>query len=429
MKKHYTSEVSPGKEVVLAGWVHEKRDIGKLVFIILRDREGFAQITAKKGEADDSILELFKKVTKESVISVEGKAVENKAAPNGVEVKPTKAVLVAGAGTPLPMESTGKVESDFDTRIDNRFLDSRRPEVQAVFRIQAQILHSFRASLEELGFIEVQPPSIIASASEGGAELFPIPYYDKEAFLAQSPQLYKQMAISGGFERVFMVTPVWRAEKSHTIRHLSESRQMDIEMGFSTDKEALEVLDKVIERIFSDVADKCKKELGVLKRKISVPKIPLKRLTYTEGLKILAKKGVKTEWGEDFPPEGEKIVCDNHGEDPILITEWPTKVRSFYSMPEPKNPKICRAYDLLYGGMEVLSGAQRIHDAVLLRKKLEEKGMNPDNFKAYLDALTYGCPPHAGWSIGLERLTMTICGLGNIREACLFPRDTKRITP
>ncbi|MBW6462286.1 MAG: aspartate--tRNA(Asn) ligase [DPANN group archaeon] len=430
MERTYSSDIKAGAKVRLSGWVHEKRDLGKLVFLIVRDMEGLSQVTAKTGETDDALVELVKKIGKEFVVDIEGTAEQNDRAPNGVEIKPTKITIISEAQSPLPIESTGKVQSDLDTRLDNRFLDLRRPEVRAIFSIQNQIMRSFRRTLDDAGFLEITPPGVIAASSEGGAELFPIPYYNKEAFLAQSPQIYKQMAVMGGMEKVSMITPVWRAERSNTTRHLSEVRQMDIEMGFATDKEAMDVLDNVILNIFSDVKANCETKLKLLETDFNVPKLPLKRVTYTDTLKMLEKEGINLKWGEDLSTPAEKKICEIIGWDtPFYITEWPTDVRAFYSMPDEKNPNICHAFDLMFRGVELLSGAQRIHIPELLIERIKAKGMDSENFKFYIDTFRYGAPPHAGWSIGLERITMLMTNRDNIREACLFPRDPKRLTP
>ncbi len=430
MERTYSSDIKAGAKVRLSGWVHEKRDFGKLIFLIVRDMDGLAQVTAKTGVTDDKLITQVKAIGKEFVVDIEGTAEQNDRAPNGVEIKPTKITVISEAASPLPIESTGKVQSDLDTRLDNRFLDLRRPEVRAIFTVQNQIIKSFRKTLDAQKFIEITPPGVIAASSEGGAELFPIPYYNKEAFLAQSPQIYKQMAVMGGMEKVSMITPVWRAERSNTTRHLSEVRQMDIEMGFATDKEAIAVLDDVVHTIFKDVKDNCETQLKLIGTDFKVPKLPLKQITYTDALTKLETEGIKIKWGEDLSTPAEKKICELMGwDEPFYITEWPTDVRAFYSMPDEKNPKICRAFDLMFRGVELLSGAQRIHIPELLIERLTAKGMDPENFKFYIDTFRYGAPPHAGWSIGLERITMLLTDRDNIREACLFPRDPKRLTP
>ena len=391
--KRYSGEIKVGETVKLGGWVHDKRDLGNLIFLLLRDKDGIIQVTAKKGETSDKVIKGIKKLIKETVVFVDGKVVENSRAPRDMEIKPTKIEIVSESETPLPLEITGKVQSDLDTRLDNRFIDLRRPEVQAIFSIQNRILNVFRDYLSKEGFREIIPPSIISSASEGGAELFPLPYYDKEAFLAQSPQLYKQMAVVGGLEKVSMVTPVWRAEESHTTKHLSESRQMDIEVGFAKDDDVLDILDNVIYNIFSDIKKNCKDELKTIGHDFELPPKKLKRITYTETVEMLNKNKLKIKWGEDLSSAAEKKICEIIGwEQPFIVTEWPTDIRSFYSMPDSKNPKICRSFDLLYKGIELLSGAQRIHIPDLLIKALKKKGLNPENFKDYIKTFRYGAP-------------------------------------
>ena len=430
-RTHFSNEIKPEDNVQVAGWVHDIRDIGKLIFITLRDREGSVQITGKTGVTKPEVFEFLKKIGKEDVISVTGKAEPSNQAPGGFEIKPDKAELVAQSDKPLPLDVSGKIHSNIDTRLDNRFLDLRHAEVVSIFKIQAKIQEAFGNSLRGQKFLEIQPPCIISSSSEGGAELFAMPYFNEEAFLAQSPQLYKQMAVVGGFDRVWMIVPVWRAEMSHTVKHLTECRQMDIEMGFTDDSGAMDVLEKVVENVFSEVSKHCTKDLETISRKgFEVPKLPLRRITYTEVLEMLAKEGINIKWGEDLSSPAEKKICELVGwETPFLITGWPTDIRAFYSMPDEENPKMCKAFDLMYRGLELCSGAQRIHLPKLLEERIKAKGMNPENFKDYINTFRFGAPPHAGWSIGLERITMAITGVENIREATLFPRDPDRLRP
>jgi aspartyl-tRNA synthetase len=276
--------------------------------------------------------------------------------------------------------------------------------------------------------MELQAPVIISSASEGGAELFTLPYFEKQAFLAQSPQLYKQMgAIS--FEKVFMVVPVFRAEKFDQPTHLNEIRQMDIEQAFSTDEDVMKVLEEVFVHILRQVSEECEDELKILGRELKIPKLPLKRITYTHAIELLKKNKEKIEWGEDFSKTQEKLLTKLVGEHTYFVKDWPTAIKAFYAFPYEDNPKICRAFDLIYDGVEVCSGTQRIHIPELLTRQLKTKGLNPDNFKYYIDAFRFGSPIHSGWSIGLERLSMEITGRSNIKEVTMFPRDRNRITP
>ncbi len=432
MRSHYSDEVSAdsdGGNVVLAGWVHELRDMGKLKFLVLRDRGGFIQVTAKDGVTDEKLLEAIGGLSKESVVKVEGTVKVNNKAPGGVEVSPESLEVVAVSKSPLPLDVTGKVDADLDTRLESRFMDVRKPNVQAIFRIRAKVQESFREFFQGRGFTEITPPSIIAAASEGGTNLFPITYFEREAFLAQSPQLYKQMMMCTGLDKVFITQPVFRAEPHNTPRHLNEIYQMDIEKAFIDDEEGvLEELEGVTHYILEKVNEECAEQLKTLGREVRVPKLPFKRVTYDEALDLLNSNGLELKWGEDIPPEGERKLHELLQE-PFFIKHWPTAIRAFYSRPLDDDPERCSAFDMDYMGMEMASGAQRIHDHDDLVKALTDRGLDPENFEFYLKAFRYGMPPHGGWSIGAGRITLAICGLNNIRECVLFPRDRHRITP
>lgn len=431
IRTHYSTEVSDkqdGEDVVLAGWVHELRDLGKLKFVVLRDR-GFIQVTAKEGATDKQMLKQIDELSKESVIRVEGKVKVNPKAPGGVEVNPTSLTVVAPAASPLPLDVTGKVDADLDTRLSNRFMDVRKPEVMAIFRIRAKIQKAYREFFLGRGFMEVNPPTIIAAASEGGSNLFPITYFEREAFLAQSPQLYKQMMMSTGLDRVFIVQPMFRAEPHNTPRHLNEIYQMDIEKAFIEDEEGvITELEGVTHHILETLAKESADDLKLLGREVKVPKLPFKRYTYDEILDMLPSMDLSLKWGEDLNPEIEKALHAKIG-DPYFIKEWPTAIRAFYSMPKADEPEKCRAFDLNFMGTELSSGAQRIHEHDMLVDALKKRGLEPENFEFYLKAFRYGMPPHGGWSIGSERITQAVCGLSNIRECVLWPRDRHRIEP
>jgi len=425
----YSNELKDfiGKEVTVAGWTHDIRLIGGINFLLLRDKEGIAQVTAKK-TVPKKILDILQKLHQEDVLIVKGKVVKSKIAKAGTEIIPSEIEVVSKAEVPLPLDPRGVTKAMLDTRLNRRFLDLRSKESRAVFRIQFQILKAFRKFLIDRGYIEIQPPVIISSASEGGAELFKIPYFEKEAFLAQSPQLYKQICALA-FEKVFCVMPVFRAEKFDQPTHLNEIRQMDIEQAFADDKDVMKVLEECLVYILKEVTKNCKSELKTLKQNIKIPKLPLKRITYTQAVDFLKDKKKKIEWGKDFSKTQERLLSNLAREDAFFVTEWPTKSKAFYAMPNEKNPEVCKAFDLVYNGLEIASGTQRIHLPDLLIKQIKVKGLNPDDFKSYIDTFRYGAAEHAGWSIGLERLTMKITGRSNIREACFFPRDRTRITP
>ncbi|MFH1721743.1 MAG: aspartate--tRNA(Asn) ligase [Candidatus Altiarchaeota archaeon] len=432
MRSHYSNEVTPelnDKVIKVAGWVHEKRDLGKIKFLIIRDREGKIQVTAKEDTTNPKILTVIDSLSKESVILVEGVVRANPKAPGGVEMDPRQIKILNKSLTPLPLDVTGKVDADLDTRLNNRFMDVRKESVSSIFKIRSTIQKAFRDYFYQHKFIELNTPTIIAAASEGGTNLFAISYFEREAFLAQSPQLYKQMMMGTGLDKVFIVTPVFRAETHNTTRHLNEIVQMDVEVSFIRDEEdVLKYLEGVTAYIFNEVLEERKKELELLGQKIEAPKTPFKRLTYDQVLTLLEKKGLKLNWGDDITTEAERILGAEF-KDPFFIKEWPTKVRSFYSRPIDSKPEICGAFDLMYRGIELASGAQRIHDEKQLVEALTLRGLDPKNFEFYLKAFRYGMPPHGGWSIGAERMTEVITGVQNIRECVLFPRDRTRLEP
>jgi len=428
-RTHYIAEAkkNPNGTISIAGWVHDVRDLGKLKFVIVRDRTGLLQVTMKKGVVPDDVLEAAV-LNKEDVVSFEGVLKENKIAPDGVELIPSKFSLLNKVERKLPIDPTGVIPSELDTRLDFRYLDLRKKDTGAVFKAKSIAVNAFREKLLGLGFMEIHPSAITGAATEGGADVFPIQYFENRAYLVQSPQLYKQLAVIGGLDRVFMTVPVFRAEKHNTTTHLNEIVQMDIEMGFADHLDAMDVLEKVTLHILTKVKNEMGHELEVLSPDIDVPeKVP--RHTYTELVELLNKNNFSMEWGEDFSKEAEKKLYEILSEELYFIYDWPTAIRAFYSMPDEKDKKTCHAFDLVYRGLEISSGAKRIHLPALLEEALRSRGLDPLDFGFYLDAFRMGAPPHAGWSIGLERLVMKMCNLENIREAMLFPRDRTRLHP
>ncbi len=432
MRTHYVKDVfnlSDGEEVEVAGWLHEVRVFKKIVFAVLRDRTGKVQITAKRGVVPDEVVDLLDQ-PKETVVRIRGKMAVGKGAKAGVEIIPDSVEILGKVYGKVPFDvSDPEKVPDLDFRLDNRHVDLRRPEIQAIFRVRATVQQAFRESLIKQGFEEIVPTVIVSAATEGGTDLFPIVYFDKEAFLAQSPQLYKQLSVVGGLDRVFMQIPVFRAEPHNTTTHLNEIYQMDAEIGFADDEFAMDVLERTFLDILRAVRDHNKAEFEILG--VPLPEVPDKipRHTYSELVELLQKNGENIEWGEDFSKPQEKRIYELLGEDLYFITKWPTDVRAFYSHPEPDNPGVCRAFDLIYKGLEISSGAQRIHDPELLTSELKRRGMNPENFEFYIRAFRAGAPPHAGWSLGVERITMQLLNLPNIRETVLFPRDRERVFP
>jgi len=413
-----------GERVTVAGWVTRTRILSNISFIILRDMTGDIQVTVK----DDGLREVVAGLGREDVISVMGEAASSEIAHAGFEFFPESIDVLNKAEQPLPFDLFGTVKAELDTRLDYRFMDFRTPRTTAIFRIQNELLIAFRRFLTERSYLEIQPPCIIASASEGGADLFSIPYFERQAYLAQSPQLYKQMcAIS--FEKVYTIVPIWRAEKFNTPTHLNESRQMDIEQAFVDDETVMEVLEQCLVHVIEQVKERCPGELEALGRKLEAPELPLRRLTYTEAVELLQGAGEVMVWGEDFSKAQEGRLSELVGEEAFFIKDWPSVQKAFYAMPHEDDPDLVHAFDLLYGGIELSSGTQRIHVPELLRQQIRKKGLDPEDFAHYIESFSYGAPPHAGWSIGLERLTMTVCGTSNIRECCMFPRDRDRLVP
>jgi aspartyl-tRNA synthetase len=415
------------KEVVLMGWVHDVRVLGGIAFLLLRDQSGIVQVTAPKAKTPADVLKEIGTLHQEDVVAVRGKVVQSKIAKKGIEVIPEELEVLTRSETPLPLDPRGVQNTLLDTRLNWRFLDFRSEESRAIFRIQSRILIAFRAFFIDRGYMEVQPPVIIGSASEGGAELFSLKYFEKEAYLAQSPQLYKQMcAIS--FEKVFSVVPVFRAEKFEQPTHLNEIRQIDIEQAFATDQDVMKVLEEFLAYCTRTVSKECVEELEKLGRKLEPLQLPLKRVRYEDAVNLLRKHGEDISLGMDFSKTQEKRLKETIGEKVFFITDWPVELKAFYAMPN-EDGKTCKAFDIIYDGLEVASGTQRIHVPDLLIQQLRTKGLNPDSFKYYVDAFRYGAPYHSGWSIGLERLTMKMTGRENIREATMFPRDRNRLTP
>ena len=415
------------KDVVLAGWVHDVRVLGGISFILLRDMSGIVQVTAPKAKVSLDIVKKIGTLHQEDVILVKGKVVSSKIAKKGIEVIPEQLEVLNRAETPLPLDPRGVQNTLLETRLNWRFLDFRGEESNAIFKIQSKILQTFREFFANRHYVEIQPPVIIASASEGGAELFSLKYFEKDAYLAQSPQLYKQMcAIS--FEKVYTVLPVFRAEKFEQPTHLNELRQMDIEQAFSTDEDVMKVLEEFLAECIKKITVLCSEELDKIAQKLEPLQLPLKRVQYLDAIKLLRENGEDIQPGNDFSKTQEKKLSLLLKEEAFFIIGWPSDQKAFYAMPN-QGGKTSRAFDLIYRGLEVASGTQRIHVPDLLIQQLKSKGLNPENFKFYVDSFRYGAPPHAGWSIGLERLTMKMTGRENIRETTMFPRDRNRLSP
>jgi len=418
-----------GKKIKVAGWVNSRRDHGKIVFLDLRDRSGILQIVAKK--------ELVKEIKEEDILEVEGivkerpKEMINPNLETGeIELKAEKIKILAKSHT-LPFDLKN-LKLTLPKLLDFRPLVLRNEKVKAIFKVQREIIDSFRRTMKKLGFFEFEAPQIVASATEGGAEVFPVEYYDKKTFLAQSPQLYKQILVSS-FERVFTVCKAFRAEPSVTTRHLAEYISLDCEMGFIESwKDLLDVCQKVIKNIFSDLRKNCQKELKIFNATLPEIRKKIPRLKLREAQEIILKRTGKNKTKEpDLDPEDEREICkfakEKFNSELIFITHFPAEKRPFYTMPDPEDPNYTLSFDLLCKGLEIVTGGQRISDYKMLLKNMKKFGLKPKNFKFYLQAFKYGMPPEGGFAIGAERLTKQILNLENIREASLFPRDMQRV--
>ena len=416
-----------GAEVTLFGWVQEIRDLGGIRFIILQDREGTLQITIPKKKVNPEVLAKSDALQKRFCIAVKGTVKQTTMTSRGIEVIPNEIKILNTASEQLPIDVTGKTPANIETRLDARALDLCQEENVAAFKIQHVALAAIREFLFEQGFLEVHTPRIIATATEGGAALFSVDYFGEKAYLAQSPQLYKEQ-LTMSLEKVFEVGPFFRAEESNTRRHLSEFVSVDIEKAFANAEDVMSLLEQVIHHACVTVQEKCQKELSTLKHTLEVPNVPFKRLSYTEVLSDLKKNGVEIPFGEDIPTEAFRTLGTLYPSF-YFITDWPTHAKAFYIKPREDNPVLCEGFDLMWGWIELVSGGTRIADKQLLVNRLGEQGLNPEAFKHHLQAFDYGMPPHAGWAIGLERLTMVLTGKENIREVTFYPRDRLRLTP
>ena len=429
-RTHYSADIGPeldGQEVVVFGWIHEIRDLGGLRFLILQDKTGKLQITIHRHKVASEVVKKAESLQKQYSIGVKGTVKKMGKAPGGAEIVPKEMRIFSVSQQPLPLDITGRTKAEIDVRLDARVLDLRREENQAIFKVQHAALEAARSFLSKEGFMEVFTPRIIVSATEGGSALFPVAYFTREAFLAQSPQLYKEQLILD-FEKVFEIGPFFRAEESHTRRHLSEFISVDIEQAFATAEDVMKVLEELIHSVCKYVAENCEQELKLLKHKITVPEVPFKRFTYDKVLEELEAEKIHINWGEDIPTAAYRVLGKLHPSY-YFITDWPTKTKAFYIKPRDDKPEVSEGFDLMWRWVELASGGTRIHSKELLMKRLAKQGLSKESFKTHLQAFDYGMPPHAGWGLGLARLLMVLTGIKNIREAVLFPRDQFRLTP
>lgn len=434
MKRVLSSELAHvvGQKVKVRGWINTLRPFGKLNFVILRDRSGLVQIVVQEKEE-------FKKVAHlqpGTVLTVVGQVVKSDQAGLGFEIIEPSFTVESAVKDPLPIEyNKPEISADLETILDHRPLSLRSRKIQAVFRIQAEIAHAYRLFMyDQVQAVEYFAPNIIGASSEGGAEFFNVDYFGYTATLAQSSQLYKQIMV-GVNERVFALMPFFRAEKSQTTRHLAEGKQFEFEMGFFEHwHEILDVQEQCIKFILARLHKYSAADIAALGGEIiKAPEdVPFPRLTFAEAQELYFKRtGIDERHEPDLSPAAERELCryaaEKFGTDLIFVTDWKTEKRPFYSFPNEENPSLTNTFDLICNGTEITSGGQRRHTYEMMLEGLGLKGMNPENFEDYLSIFKYGMPPHGGFGMGLERLTMTLLKLKNIRETSLFPSDTKRI--
>ncbi|HOW03585.1 aspartate--tRNA(Asn) ligase [Methanospirillum hungatei] len=419
---------TPSAEVI--GWAHEIRDLGGLAFLLIRDRTGIIQVTVPKKKVAPEIAETIRAISRESVVRVTGTVKPEGKAPGGRELIPDAIEIVSLSATPLPLDVAEKVPAELDTRLDNRFLDARRPRVSAIFKIRNAVQHATRNFFFDNGFIEINTSKIVAAATEGGTELFPIAYFEKEAFLNQSPQLYKQMMMAAGFEKVYEIGPIFRAEEHNTTKHLNEATSIDIEVSFTDHLGVMQTLEDLIRDIYQFVDKTCSDAIADLGLDdFAVPEKGFPRLPYSEAIEIASATCEEDiAYGDDIGTAAERAIGEEMGR-LYFIVDWPSSIRPYYAMPYENDPEICKAFDMMHPRMELSSGAQRVHQHDLLVEQIAKKGLNPENFEFYLNPFRFGMPPHAGWGLGAERLVTTMLGLPNVREAVLFPRDRHRVVP
>jgi aspartyl-tRNA synthetase len=372
-------------------------------------------------------MSLLEGLNRQSVVRISGKIQASKAKDFDFEISATELQVLAKAEYPLPIDPIGRLESDIDNRLNSRALDMRNQKTASIFKLRSQVLASIRETLIKRKFIEINTPKIIGSASEGGADLFSLDYFGKQAYLAQSPQLYKeQMTI--GLERVFEISSFYRAEKSHTGRHLSEFTSVDIEAAMMDYTDVMDVLESIVIDVFKNTAENSKTEQEEIGHEIKIPNSPFERITYNQALEELGNMDIKLEFGEDLQDSHLRSLGEKHPGF-FFLTDWPMKLKPFYIHEKDDDPTLSRSFDLQYGYLELSSGGRRLHDPEQLKARLKEQGLDPSSFEEHLKTFGWGMPPHSGWGMGLDRLMTVLIGIDNVREVVLYPRDPDRLKP
>ncbi|MCQ2056313.1 MAG: aspartate--tRNA(Asn) ligase [archaeon] len=420
------------KIVTVKGWIQDIKNLGGISFITLRDKCGTIQITLPKKKVEENIFRNLVTLTRESTVIITGETKKSDQTALGLEIVPIDVKVCSRADTPLPMGIVDKVNVEMDTRLNNRFIDIRRPDVRSIFELRSIMMKSIVDVMTRNGFVQVHTPKIVGSGAEGGATLFKIDYFGRSAYLAQSPQLYKQMLMSTGLDRVFEISPAFRAEKSNTNRHVTEFISFDGELAWiDSQKDVMSVIEIVIDHVLKEVSEKGKKQLEILGKKIKIQSPPYPVLTYSECIEIINNLGVNLKDGDDFGTKEEKIIGDymaSKGKDLYFITEYPSASKPFYIM-NKDDTSYSYSFDLDFKGQEISSGGQREHRFDRLVSRMKESELDPNDFVFYTNAFKYGMPPHGGWGIGIDRLLTKMLDLQNVRDGILFPRDVSRLSP
>ena len=417
-----------GQNVSVAGFVNTVRNQGGIKFVLIRDNTGYLQCVVLK--SNTQVFELAGNLFNESVVKITGLLKEERQAPGGFEILVEEIEVLSEAAPELPIPvNQDKIIDDVEVskRLDFRWLDLRDPEKLKIFKVWTSLEDGFRKAYRELGFTQIYTPIFMEQGSEGGSEVFEVKYFDRKAYLAQSPQFYKQMAMASGFDKVFVSNPVFRAEPSFTTRHLTEFTGWDFELSFvDSHHDVMEVEEKLIVSGLKQVEEDL--NLG-----LEIPTIPFPKIPFYDAKRILKERGISSEKEGDMSPEEEREICKYVKEtsncDFVFITDYPSSERPFYSMRHSDNPKISKTFDLLYKGIEITSGAQREHRVDVLEKQIKEKGIEVETVSDYLNFFRFGCPPHGGAGIGPGRIVMQILNLSSIKEATFLPRDVKRLNP
>jgi aspartyl-tRNA synthetase len=435
MDRQYTRHITPemdGEKVSVAGWAHEIRDLGGITFVILRDREGRIQATFKE-DADEELFEKVQELGKEDCIRVTGVVEENEQVPGDRELQPIDLEVLGHAQRPLPMEVSKDIDSDLSTRLDARFIDLRKPEVHAVFSLRSHMVEAMEEYFEENGYIRIQTPTIAKMGAEGGAELFPVIYYGDEAFLSQSPQLYKQMLMAAGFDKVYETGKAFRAEEFATSRHVSETSMFDVELSFIEDQhDVMDVLEDSLRHVLNELQGRAREELDELGIQLQVPNEDFPRISFQDARQILKEEyGHEPDDPEDLDTEGEQLLgeyFEEQGHPAVFVVGYPGE-KFYYGEAREEDEYSSRRFDLIYKGLELASGGQREHDLERLMNAVEEEGIDKEDISFYLESFKYGMPPHGGYGLGLDRLVKQVAELDNVQEGILFPRTPERLEP